>query len=343
MASVSRHNTLLPEGAPDTAPEWLQLVPAGVFRGFDGRGPFVVRNAARLIAASMAGGKLPIDENHATDIAAPEGQPSPARGWIVELQARADGIWGRVEWNDSGKQLLADRAYRGISPVFAADEKTGEVLQVMRAALTNTPNLKQLATLHHQENHVDLKTLREALGLAENTADSAVIDGAVARITAHSAELGRIREAAGLKDGDAGAVVTHLNAQRAAAGDVQKMAATVVQLQTQLDTLRAEGAKARAVAFVDGAITAGKPIAALRDHYIARHMADAAAVEKEIGALVSIHAAGGKRAPMKNAENEPDGDEAMSEEDMAVCRKMGLDPKAFRENRKKMAAMKEGR
>jgi hypothetical protein len=51
-------------------------------------------NAEQLSAQSLAaaGGKMPIDENHATDLAAPEGQPSPARGWIVALNARADSV-----------------------------------------------------------------------------------------------------------------------------------------------------------------------------------------------------------------------------------------------------------
>lgn len=38
---------------------------------------------------------------------------------IIELQAREDGsIWGRAEWNSAGRQLLAERAYVGISPVI---------------------------------------------------------------------------------------------------------------------------------------------------------------------------------------------------------------------------------
>jgi len=40
---------------------------------------------------------LIIDENHATDHAAPHGLPAPSRGRIVEMQGRPDGIWGRVE------------------------------------------------------------------------------------------------------------------------------------------------------------------------------------------------------------------------------------------------------
>lgn len=131
------------------APEWVHLIPAGTFRGADGRGPYHVSNPAAVIAASMAAarGKLPLDENHSTQRAAPAGAASPARGWIVELQAREDGIWGRVQWTDEGRALVTNGAYRGISPVFE-HAAGGTVMRIRSAALTNDPNLTQLATLH---------------------------------------------------------------------------------------------------------------------------------------------------------------------------------------------------
>lgn len=133
------------------AHEWVHLVPAGTFSGSDGRGPFRLADAPAVIAASLAGGKIPFDENHSTDLAAPRGAPSPARGWIVAMQSRPDGIWGRVEWTGEGRALLGQRAYRGVSPVFESD-KSGTVLRVLRAALTNVPNLPQLATMHSRGN-----------------------------------------------------------------------------------------------------------------------------------------------------------------------------------------------
>ena len=116
----------LPEDT-EAAPEWVHLLPAGEIQTGDGRGPYRVADAVALLAASLTeDDRLPIDENHATDLAAPEGRPAPARGWIVELQARADGIWGRVEWTREGKRLVLGRAYRGISPVIR-HKPTGEV------------------------------------------------------------------------------------------------------------------------------------------------------------------------------------------------------------------------
>ena len=331
---IARHHVLLPEGAT-TPPDWVHLVPVGTFSGEDGRGPYRLTDPQAVITASMAEGRLAIDENHSTDLAARNGQPSPARGWIYEMQVRDDGIWGHVEWTPPGAALMSDKAYKGISPVFT-HEKGGAVVRVLRAALTNTPNLTQLASLNSEEHGMDLTRLRQALGLAE-TADEAAILAAITAnaqaVSRHSQQLAAIATAGGL---DAAltpeGLVTALQARVAGASDAQQLAGQVVSLQTQLSTLQGERAKEKAIAFVDGAIKAAKPIAPLRDHYIARHMADAAAVETEIGKLPSINA-GGVPTVTLNAKGEPDG-EAPTPSEKTVAEKMGLDPKKLAAARK---------
>src|SRR5581483_2356280 len=80
-------------GTDGAAPDEIMLLPPGAsIATRDGRGPWKVPNAAALAARSIedAGGRLPIDENHATDLAQPRGAPSPARGWITAIEARAD-------------------------------------------------------------------------------------------------------------------------------------------------------------------------------------------------------------------------------------------------------------
>lgn len=123
----------------DKVAEWVHLLPSGTIATVDGRGPYSVANAAEVIAASFLDRKkLPIDENHAIDLAAPRGEASPARGYVVELQARTDGIWGRVDWTPTGKALMEDRAYVGISPAILHDAK-GQVLRILSASLVNRP------------------------------------------------------------------------------------------------------------------------------------------------------------------------------------------------------------
>lgn len=370
MPTVVHHSTMLPLPGADEAPEWVHLLPAGEFRGVDGRGPYRLRDAAKVITttAAMAGGKLrlPLDENHAIDHAMRTGQSSPARGWVVELQARQDGIWGRVEWTPTGKALLRDRAYRGISPVYGHAEADGTVLYLLRAALTNAPNLAQLATLHTQQGTgMDLTQLREALGLPATTADADVLSAAVARqgviaahqqqlcaalalpatadhaailaavttgraaVAAHGQQLSRIAAAAGITEANAGAeqIVTALQART---GD-PNLAATVVSLQTQLATLQQSAAREAATRAVDDAIKAGKPIKPLREHYIARHMQDPAAVASELAALPSINA-GGLASVVP-----PASQDGLSTDDHRAIALMGISPEAFIAERKRQA------
>lgn len=278
----------------DGLPEWVQLLPAGEFRGADGRGPYTVPDARALIAASMADGPLVIDEAHATDLAAPKGGAAPAQGWIQELQAREDGIWGRVEWTPLGQKALQDRLYRGISPVFA-QRKDGAVLRLLRAALTNAPNLP-LATLHSEQgNSMDLlMRLRQALGLGEDAEEEAVLTALETRMGGYKAMQAQLAGALGLAEDAAGdAIVTALQSRLEAEPELATLRGELVSLQAQLTTLQTEKARDQAIAAVDGAIKAGKPIPkTLRDHYIARHMKDPKAVELELAGLPSLHAGG---------------------------------------------------
>lgn len=342
-------------------PEWVHLTPAGTFSGTDGRGPFTLGDADDVIRNSMAAGRLAIDENHAIDVAGPKGQPSPARGWIVEMQARPDGLWGRVEWTSAGAALMQDKAYRGISPVIVAKKDGGGVVKLLRAALTNDPNLT-LTTLHSRSDSMDfLAQLRQALGLPADAAEATVLTSVSAHALA-GATLGKVATALALaadakaddivagatsKAADAGKLTaitahfqkagldlakltpteleTHLQARGGSAAEAE-LRQTVISLQSRLDAAEGAQAKKEAIAFVDAAIVAGKPIKALRDHYIARHQKDAAAVETEVNALVSIHGGGIVRTP-KPADGGLDADE------LAVVEQMGLDPKKYAESK----------
>ena len=157
-------------------PQWLHLLPAGEVRTLDGRGPYSITDANAVIAASMAGGKLVLDENHATDLAAPQGLPAPALGWIVQLHNRADGIWGRVDWTESAKRAELWRSYRGVSPAIV-HRKDGAITSIARASLPNLPNLSGLTSLHSQGDDMMLRAaLAELLDLPASADDRTVIN-----------------------------------------------------------------------------------------------------------------------------------------------------------------------
>ena len=286
----------LPES--EGAPEWVHLLPAaqGDIQTYDSRGPYRMADIEAVIAASMQSERgMPIDENHAIDTAMQNGTGAPARGWIKELQARADGLWGRVEWTRAGKELLADRAYRGISPVFNhLTDKT--ITRVLRASLTNKPNLKGLVALN-TESAMNLAAIAKALGLGDD-ADEAAILAAIAKMktpddTAMQSALAEIGTVLGVEGGDPAAVLAAAKAAKTGDTVITTLQTELTKLTGQLTALQTEGAKAKATAFVDGAIAQGRQgVKVLRDHYIAMHCEDPARVEKEIGALPALGAGG---------------------------------------------------
>jgi phage I-like protein len=171
------------EGAKGNVPAWVHLLPSGSFKGRDGRA-FMVEAPDRIIAASLRqapGGNLPLDYDHAIDRAASSAGEAPAAGWIVALEARADGVWGQVEWTPRARERIAAREYRFISPVIMHGPD-GKVLLLLRAALTNNPNLSQLTALNSAGTPMDLETLlttlRELLALPDD-ADADTVVSAV--------------------------------------------------------------------------------------------------------------------------------------------------------------------
>lgn len=128
-------------------PEWIELLPAGPeVEGFDGRR---WRNDSpdRIVAAFQRRDRpMVIDWEHATETRAPNGLDAPAAGWVDRLEVRSGAIWGHVkEWTARARQQLAEKAYRFLSPVFQFEKKSGRIVALTSAALTNAPNLRLTA------------------------------------------------------------------------------------------------------------------------------------------------------------------------------------------------------
>ena len=166
------------------APDELPLIPAGSFSGRDGRtwhnsDPVAVINETRRV-----GRDVPFDIEHATELKGPKGEPAPAQAWIRvdQLEVRDGIVWGRVEWNDHGRQLVESKAYKYYSPAFYWD-KSGQVRLLKSVALTNTHNLRELPALNHESQKPpgesdDMKlsaAIRQALGLKEDADEAAAV------------------------------------------------------------------------------------------------------------------------------------------------------------------------
>lgn len=132
----------------------IQLTPAGYFRAIDGRpkepelnqGWLIDEKIAKNIINKIAQRKNPlvVDYNHASLI---EGHEAPAAGWMPanEFYWNDKGLKAKVEWTERAKTSIANKEHKYISPVFIYDTKTGEIKEIINAALTNTPALDGMA------------------------------------------------------------------------------------------------------------------------------------------------------------------------------------------------------
>lgn len=136
------------------AAPWVRLMQVGAVRpcSHDRRAPLFARDAGAIVAATRSVGlPLPVDYDHQTDRAASNGRPAPAAGWIVDMEARSDGIFGRVEWTARASAMIAAGEYRYLSPVFHFCKERREITRILRAGLTNDPALSGTALGHVED------------------------------------------------------------------------------------------------------------------------------------------------------------------------------------------------
>jgi phage I-like protein len=134
-------------------PGELQLFPAGEFRAADGRPagkPWRMDEAVagRLIAAARQRvNPYVLDYEHNTLTSQQTGQPAPRAGEFNTLEWReGNGLYAvNIAYTRRAEEFISNDEYGWASPVFTWDPKTGEVLTLFHAALTNDPGLHGMA------------------------------------------------------------------------------------------------------------------------------------------------------------------------------------------------------
>jgi len=307
----------------------IDLVPPGPkLKGRDGRS-WTMGDPAQVAAASMRRlSKLPIDINHAIDLAAPSGGQSPAAGWITGLRAMPDGsLKADVKWNGRGRKAMRDKEYGFISPVLNVNG-SGEVTEILRAALTNSPNLELPALNAAQpptandtnitEEEGMRKELCAAFGLPETATDAEIV---LAAQSARTAAPNAAQPGADSTKPDLAAYAprAELNAMQTRAEAAER----------QIAELNAARLKADAEAVVDGAIKEGKIAPANREGFLAL-CADATGLEgvKKIVANSARIVPAGEQAPEGSP---PSGGAALNAEQSAVAEAMGYSAEEARE------------
>lgn len=321
---------------PGDLPEWVQLLPAGTFRGRDGRGPYALSDPAAVVAATRAiDMDLPIDIDHQAEFA-PKGTLVPAAAWIKEVEARDDGVWGRVEFTQAAAEKVKAKEYRYLSPVFQFKRGTGEIFRIIRATLTNYPNLALTAIASQGANMKDLlKTLAALFGLPED-ADAAAVEAhaqqLVTEAAGHGTHLGGIAKALGLAEGVKPEAIATAAADLRTRGGKPDPAKFVPfdqfeALQTSFNTFRTGVEGEQATAKVEAAMTAGKLAPALKDWALELATADPAKFDTFVASQPVLLAPGG------GGGQPPKGGDGLTGEELAACSMLGVSVEDFKKTR----------
>lgn len=170
----------------------IHVLPAGRFRGNDGR-PYECESwyldaqlAQRLIE-KLAGAKKDkmIDYEHQTLYTRENGKPNPAAGWLTDYEwVEGKGLFASPNWTKVARDQIDNDEYRYLSPVFLYD-LSGNVIELVNAALTNTPALDELDPValaalsqnfqfqqEQEPMNEALKALCKLLGLPEAATDA---------------------------------------------------------------------------------------------------------------------------------------------------------------------------
>lgn len=322
----------------------VQLLPAGIFRASDGRPeglPGWVCDAviaAKLITRSaQRTNMLPFDYEHQTMNAEFNGLPAPAAGWFKEMQWQ-DGVGLfaiNVEWTPAARTMIANGEYKYISPVFRFDQTTGEVLEILNAALTNNPALDNMAAValrrwndNQPEKEEDvnelLKKLLAALGLPATTSEADALaacsalktkaDDATAALSASTTELAALKASP-------------------AAPDPAKFVpiAMLHEVQTKLAALSANTQGAELEQLITAALADGRLVGDSAKEWAGNYgKADLVGLKKYLAEVAApIAALKGTQtngAPPKAAGADAHG---LTENQLAICKRMNIKPEDY--------------
>lgn len=310
-------------GSDGLVKDEAHLLPAGEFAPTDGRVLPVASfkmdaEIAGKVVARMAARKNDtlIDYEHQSLYAAENGQPVIAAGWFREMEYRADGLWSiNVGWTETAKRRILEKEYRYISAVFTFDKKTGEVLDVISIALTNTPaldGLQSLAALSKfqdspQDSPQDL-----------NTGDLPMPEKDVAALTTERDTL----------KSNVASLTTERDALKT---DVVALSLERDALKTKVEAI--EKAQADAALAVEKTKHSDLITAALSAGHLAP--AQKAWAEKQSLAALSEYLAASNPilAAGRQADATDKGEHGLNAEELAMCSRMGVKPEDYLKNK----------
>lgn len=111
------------------------------------------------------------------------GDTAPASGWIKKLTLEDDKLYAHVEWVDKAKELIKNKEYKYVSPVFQSNTTKGTTgnnigWSLHSLSLTNRPFLEELGEViaNRNDNLISLKKENEKLITNNKKLETQVIE-----------------------------------------------------------------------------------------------------------------------------------------------------------------------
>lgn len=319
-----------PETAGGPAPGRIQLFPIGEFSARDGR-PGTLKGvkakawtitpgiAAAVVARWQARETpLVVDYEHQTMNAAENGKPAPAAGWIESLEMEADGLYATVKWTDAARAFIQADEYRYISPSFTFDPKTGAVLELKCAALTNYPALDGMAAVAARTEDDSpmkketLEALRHFFGLAADADEAAVV--AALKAQGDGRTLTAMLAVAKEADPDP--------AQYVPAAMLTAAQEKNAALAAKVKELEGEGTLAALTAEIDAALADGRLPKACEGWAKTTAKTNPEAIKSYIASAVPVAALKGTQTGGTSPSGAPVA--ALTDEELYACNQLGL-------------------
>ncbi len=314
MRTASHATTLPSLQLNANGEQWVQLLPLGDFQGRDGRGPYRVEDVNALIENTRQyAGKshLAIDYDHQIEYAEKNGQPAPAAGWIKGLKAETDGLYGLVEWTQRATELIGAKEYKYLSPVFIHGKVDGVIQRILRASLTNKPNLdmKALASMESDDQEeIDsqfLAELKELLSIDDSANTSEI--------------LKKISE-----------IISSKESPETAAQHLDYVPlGTFSQVVSELQNTKKEIARSTIQTLVGTAISSGRIPPSLKEWAIASCSQNFTQFQDFINKMPPVFESLSKEIVIYKPQARQTGTSILSDEQMEICSAMGHSPDEY--------------
>lgn len=122
------------------------VVPTGEFYGSDSKGNPIPESIDEQVIDSLEeqlqGKELLVDKDHSS-VKEGNGRDTSAMGWMHSFKKGVEGLWAKIRWTNIGRNLVENRVFRFLSPVFTL--KGDKPTSMLNVALTNQPAFQEKA------------------------------------------------------------------------------------------------------------------------------------------------------------------------------------------------------